>query len=145
MPPFLARLPTWLDRAIARLPRVAAVRSGRSAIHGAGLFVRRRIAAGGCIGAVGLGPVCEQGRHTLLVGAEHREVHAPWCFMNHACVPTATLALSDRDAMLFAARELAPGTELTIDYTLLPEKISTPFACQCQRCSASAAPHSLGG
>lgn len=111
--------------------------SGPSAIHEAGVFVTAPVAAGALIGSLELGPAGAQGRHTLRVGAEHREVAAPWRCLNHACTPTATLEIGERDARLYAAQDLVAGTELTIDYTRLPERIGTPFSCRRPRCRAS--------
>ena len=122
-----------------------AVRSGPSAIHEAGVFVDSRVGAGEKIGALSLGPVVEQDRHSLLIGTEHRLVEPPWRFLNHACTPTATLQIGERDAVLFAAHDLEPGTELTIDYTRLPEKIGSPFTCRCPRCAGSGSSARVGG
>jgi hypothetical protein len=122
-----------------------AVRSGPSEIHEAGLFVERHVEAGETIGALELGAAGEQGRHTLLVGAEHRVVEPPWRYLNHACTPNATLEIGERDAILLAARTLEPGTELTIDYARLPEKVGTPFVCRCPRCAVAGRAARVGG
>ena len=122
-----------------------AVQSGPSAIHEAGLFVQSKVAAGERIGAVALGPVIEQDRHSLLIGSHHRVVEPPWRYMNHACTPTATLRIGEHDAVLFAARDLEPNTELTIDYLQLPEKLSSPFRCRCPRCSELGESPRVGG
>jgi SET domain len=123
----------------------SSVRTGPSAIHATGVFVQQRTAAGQTIGALDLGPAQEQGRHTLLVGTEHRSVAEPWRFLNHACTPTAQLRFIDRDAILVAARDLEPGTELTIDYLALPEKVGSPFTCGCVRCREAPEPSRVGG
>jgi hypothetical protein len=99
--------------------------------------VTRGYRVGEEIGPVGLGPAQAQDRHSLQVGAHHRDVKKPWRFMNHACSPSGRLRF-ERDAVyLIAQLDLAPGAELTIDYTQLPEKVSTHFACHCPKCRAA--------
>ena len=142
-----ARKPTQAVRlALLRLPALGrVVRAGPSAIAGEGLFVLRPVRAGETIGALELGPAGPQGRHTLLVGTEHRLVAKPWRFLNHACAPTAALEFTPDSAVLSAARDLPAFSELTIDYNALPEDVGTAFECRCARCRAAAAPSRIGG
>lgn len=136
-----ARLPTRaVRRALLRWPsRGQQVRAGPSAISGRGLFLLRSARAGELIGGLELGAAGPQGKHTLLVGAQHRLVAKPWRFLNHACAPTAVLRVTDDAAVLFAAVDLPAFSELTIDYTALPEEVGTAFECRCARCAAGSA------
>jgi hypothetical protein len=137
---------TWLLGALLHLPTAGrVVRRGPSAIHARGLFLLRGVAAGQPIGALKLGKPCAQSRHTLQIGALHRQVAKPWRFMNHSCTPTATLQLSDDAALLIAARDLHRYAELTIDYNRLPEEIGSPFECRCPRCVDQSKPERIGG
>jgi hypothetical protein len=132
----------WL-RALAastavRLAERRTLRAAPSAIDGVGLFVVRRVAAGEELGQLRLGPPGPQGKHTLLVGAQHRAVASPWRFLNHACTPSARLIFSPASVTLLALRDLPAHSELTIDYAALPEKVSVTFACRCGRCERAA-------
>lgn len=52
-----------------------------------------------------------------------------WCFMNHACAPTARV---DPDARsVIALRGLAPGDEVTFDYETTEWNMAEPFDCFC--------------
>jgi hypothetical protein len=125
-------------RAAARFTERRTVRKGPSAIDGAGLFVVRRVVAGEELGQLRLGPPGPQGKHTLLVGAQHRSVARPWRFLNHSCTPSARLRFSPPSVTLIAARDLPAHSELTIDYAALPEEVSVAFACRCGRCERAA-------
>lgn len=134
-----------LRRALLRLPRRGlVVRAAPSMIAGTGVFVLRAMRVGEAIGALELGPPIRQDRHSLLVGAHHRDVMKPWRFLNHACTPTATLQFTDQNALLFAARDLPAYAELTIDYNALPEDVGTAFECRCGHCSGAGAPSQIG-
>jgi hypothetical protein len=134
-----------LRRRVARAADRRVVRASTSAIDGSGLFLQRFVAAGEVIGELRLGPPGPQGVHTLLVGSQHREVDAPWRFLNHSCTPSAVLAFAPPEVSLIAARDLPPRSELTIDYALLPEKISKSFACRCAKCERARQPAQIGG
>lgn len=54
----------------------------------------------------------------------------PWRALNHACEPNARLAGLD----LIAVRPIAPGDEITFDYTSTEYDMSSPFTCRCGRC-----------
>jgi SET domain len=117
-----------------RIRSKRAVRAGPSPIDGRGLFAVRSFAADGEIGQLRLGRPGAQGKHTLQVGSRHRTVEPPWRFINHACRPNARLRVTERGAHLVAAREIAAGQELTIDYASLPETPSVAFSCRCGEC-----------
>jgi hypothetical protein len=114
------------------------VRRGPSRIDGVGLFTRRALLRDEEIGNVPLGRGGRQGRHTLQVGGRHRRVKKPWRYLNHSCQPSARLVLSHSGAILFSTRPLAPNSELTIDYNLLPERVSAGFRCRCANCTEQA-------
>ena len=140
-----ARTPTlWLRQALLHLPSRNAIRSGPSKIDRTGLFTLKGFAAGQPIGPVGLGAVCEQDRHSLMVGSKHRTVKKPWRYMNHSCTPTASLKFNEDTIDLIAAQDLRPYTELTIDYNKLLEDVGSPFECKCPRCQGKA-PQKIGG
>jgi hypothetical protein len=130
---------------VARAAERSVVRASTSAIDGTGLFLLRYVAEGETIGLLRLGPPGPQGMHTLLVGAQHREVDQPWRFLNHSCTPSAVLKFAPPEVSLIAARDLTPRSELTIDYGSLPEKISQGFACRCAKCERSRQPAQIGG
>ena len=134
-----------LRRVLLRLPNGGrTVRAAPSLISGTGCFVLRAVRSGESIGPVGLGPPIPQDRHSLLVGKHHRDVKKPWRYLNHACVPTATIQFSENDAQLYATRDLRPYTELTIDYNALPEDVGSGFECRCARCASAGAPSRVG-
>lgn len=134
-----------LRRALLRLPsRGRVVRAAPSFISGTGCFVLRGVKSGDPIGPVELGPAGPQTRHSLMVGKHHRDVAKPWRYLNHACTPTAKLQFGDESAVLLAATDLRPYTELTIDYNALPEDVSMGFECRCHRCTATRAPSRIG-
>jgi SET domain-containing protein len=51
-------------------------------------------------------------------------------YMNHSCKPTA---VPFNNTVYIAARDIAPGDEITYDYctTETPESSHTPFTCRC--------------
>lgn len=62
----------------------------------------------------------------------------PWCFMNHSCTPNTHDRWDSEDPAdstlapsLRAARDIAPGEELTYDYVLEQFDYRSPFLCQC--------------
>jgi SET domain-containing protein len=68
----------------------------------------------------------------------------PWRYMNHSCSPTAELQFGEDTALLIAARDLRPLTEITIDYNKLLEDVGSPFRCRCPRCIAERASEKIG-
>jgi hypothetical protein len=134
-----------LRRVLLRLPsRGRVVRAAPSFISGTGCFVLRSVKSGQPIGPVELGPIGPQTRHSIMVGKHHRDVAEPWRFLNHACTPTAKLQFGEDSALLLAATDLRPYTELTIDYNALPEDVSMGFECRCARCTAQGRSSRIG-
>ena len=56
-----------------------------------------------------------------------------WRFMNHACEPTTRIDVEDR--VVRALRDIAPGEELTFDYTTTEWELAAPFECLCESAS----------
>lgn len=135
--PVLKRVGRTARRAMLYLPSRRSVRSGPSVIDRTGLFTLKRFEEGQPIGPVGLGAVCQQDRHSIMVGQHHRVVKKPWKFMNHSCTPTAELQFGDDSLMLIATQALRPYTELTIDYNKLHEDVGSPFECRCPKCQGA--------
>lgn len=74
-------------------------------------------------------------RHTLQVG---RDVHLAsseelWRYLNHACAPNARLDLGPGTpyGRVLARTPIAPGQEVTFDYTTTEWDMATPFPCAC--------------
>jgi len=89
----------------------------RSAIHGDGLFARKRLRKGQFIGRFEGEPTTTDGTHVLwLIDDEGFEtgIHGrnELRFLNHARPPNAEF----QDDELFALRNVQPGAELFIDY-----------------------------
>lgn len=56
-------------------------------------------------------------------------------FINHACEPNTEASIEDGRIMLYAARDIRSGEELTIDYG--PEyfkRFIEPVGCRCETC-----------
>jgi hypothetical protein len=64
--------------------------------------------------------------------------------MNHSCSPSARLRFGTDSVLLIAQYDLGRDAELTIDYTQLPEKVSTVFACRCPKCRLADTHASVG-
>ncbi len=110
------------------------VRIGSSHIDGTGVLVTRLIAPGEVLGRLDLGPPVEQGRHTVRLGGGHREVFAPWRFLNHSCAANAAIESGADDVVVVAVERMLPGTEITIDYRDLDEDDQAEFSCRCEAC-----------
>lgn len=54
----------------------------------------------------------------------------PWVFVNHSCRPNAAV----RGQALVATRDIAPGEEITFDYTTTESELAEPFHCRCGFC-----------
>jgi hypothetical protein len=97
---------------------------------GQGVFAARNIAAGTRIGTFEGTETAQRTRMSLQFGpkrhVEPGENH-PLRFLNHACKPNA--AFTDRS--LFARTDIAPGAEITIDYTCHEPELAAPFDCAC--------------
>ena len=97
---------------------------------GSGVFAARALAAGEVLGRFNGVETTERSRMSLQFGPDlHVEPAAdePLRFLNHACVPTAVF----KGRVLYAARDLEVGAEITIDYTAHEDTISHPFVCRC--------------
>jgi len=98
--------------------------------EGHGVFAARPLAAGAMIGTFTGTETAVRSRMSLQFGPGlHVEPGAdePLRYLNHACTPTAVF----RGRTLYAARDLATGTEITIDYTAHEDDLSHPFVCRC--------------
>jgi hypothetical protein len=60
-------------------------------------------------------------------GDEHGPDPHAWRFLNHACKPNAVL----RGRWLGAVAAIAPGDEITFDYTTTEFDMACPFVCGC--------------
>ena len=92
------------------------VKVARSAVHGRGLFARRRFRVGAYIGTFRGTPTKRNGLHVLWVvdddGARGLVGRNALRFLNHDRQPNAELDGVD----LYAIRNIQPGREILIDY-----------------------------
>jgi SET domain-containing protein len=113
--------------------------------YGQGVFARRRLRRGECIGRVA-GEVLfdlEEGSEYSIDLSDGRllEPAEPFCFLNHSCEPTCELINYTPDdaepheyeVVVRARRTLQPGQELTIDYAWSAEA-AIECGCQSARC-----------
>lgn len=57
-------------------------------------------------------------------------------YMNHSCVPNCEGEIRDGRILIFAARDIRRGEELTIDYgEEYFDEFIRPVGCKCERCS----------
>ena len=70
----------------------------------------------------------------MRIGAEHREVLAPWRFLNHSCSANAAIEERGSGAVVVALTALESGDELTLDYRELGEDDQAEFTCRCASC-----------
>lgn len=94
-----------------------------------GVFAARAFAAGEAIGLFEGALVPTPTRLSLQVG---RDLHVepgdhPLGLLNHSCAPNAAF----RERALFAARALAAGEEIVLDYNCHEADMSAPFDCAC--------------
>ena len=61
-------------------------------------------------------------RHVLNDGSD-------WDLMNHGCEPNVRIDVQSRE--MIAARDIAPGEELTFNYNTTEWSMTSPFACGC--------------
>lgn len=111
--------------------RFTAIRTGKSAIHGTGVFAVRDIPAGRIITRYHGQPV--QGRGPYVGRQEKKgdrfqyyEITGKLRFLNHSCRPNARLEGFE----LVALKPIVAGQEITIDYG--------PDACSCRKPPGSA-------
>jgi len=92
----------------------SALKVKTSAIHGKGLFARKRIARGSLLGYCKTKPAQNQGPHVLtLATGEQVKVTCKFRYINHSKDPN--VAYYD-DLSVVALREIEGGEELTHDY-----------------------------
>jgi hypothetical protein len=100
--------------------------------QGLGVFATRAIAPGERLGFFSGEESPARSRMSLQFGEVIVEPapDEPLRHLNHACEPTA--AFGGRNGReLFAARALAAGEAVTIDYNAHEDELSEPFACRC--------------
>lgn len=109
---------------------------------GAGLYTRRPVGRGQVVlplaGAVRSHPTRYSiqvgvGRHLTPPDGDGEAGTGPrdclWRFLNHGCLPTARVDVVA--GAVVAARDLAPGEEITFDYHTTEWSLAAPFACSC--------------
>jgi hypothetical protein len=97
---------------------------------GLGVFTAHDVCADTCIGTFTGVESPLRTRMSLQFGPGlHVEPGAdePLRYLNHACAPTAVFRGRD----LYTTRDLAVGTEVTIDYNAHEDALSHPFVCRC--------------
>jgi SET domain len=97
---------------------------------GQGVFAAHPLAAGETLGTFTGTETPVRSRMSLQFGPGlHVEPgdDEPLRYLNHACAPTAVF----KGRTLYAARNLAVGTEITIDYTAHEDEVAHPFICRC--------------
>jgi hypothetical protein len=55
-------------------------------------------------------------------------------FINHSCSPNCDYRIADRRILIYAARPIAAGEELFIDYSFSPEGERVPCRCGSPQC-----------
>jgi SET domain-containing protein len=55
-------------------------------------------------------------------------------FINHCCTPNCDYRIAENRVFIYAARDIAAGEELTIDYSFSPEGETVPCCCGSPRC-----------
>jgi SET domain-containing protein len=107
----------------------AALRVGKSALVGRGLFAGTRIAKRAKIGefegeAIGLREARRRAKRRAVIAIVELERHAidagamrrGFRFINHSCDPNTFMRCTPERAEFYARRAIAPGEELTVDY-----------------------------
>jgi SET domain-containing protein len=55
-------------------------------------------------------------------------------FINHSCAPNCDYRIEGRRVLIFAAQDIAPGEELSIDYSYAPDGEIVPCGCGAPSC-----------
>lgn len=55
-------------------------------------------------------------------------------FLNHSCTPNCTYEITGERIMIYTLEEIAPGSELTIDYDYDPDTELEPCLCGTEKC-----------
>jgi hypothetical protein len=97
--------------------------------QGCGVFATRTLAKGERLGFFSGAITPARTRMSLQFGDIFVEPapEEPLRNLNHACEPSAVF----RGLELFAARDLAPGEAVTIDYNVHETELASPFDCRC--------------
>jgi len=106
--------------------RFTTIRTGKSVIHGTGVFAVRDVAAGKTITRYHGKPVEQQGpyvgrREQQGDRSQYYEITGKLKFLNHSCRPNAKIDGFE----LIALKPIVAGQEITIDYG--------PDACSCRK------------
>lgn len=107
------------------------LRVEQGSAKGARLVADRAFAAGEVIGRLENYSIIHQPTYlSIQVGpATHIENLGQFCYLNHACDPSTIV---DTEEMIVrAARDIAPGDELTFFYPSTEWEMDRPFACLC--------------
>ena len=121
-----------------------------SAIHGQGCYAGEPIAAGALV-AEYLGEViCAEEAYRREQDPARPGIYTFWTgetqaidglfggnasrFINHCCTPTCDYRIEDGRVFIHAARDLAAGEELTIDYSFAAEGERVPCRCGVPAC-----------
>ena len=124
-----------------------ALRVGRSAIVGRGLFSGSRIPRGAKIGefegeVIGLRESRRRAKGRRIVAIVELERHAldatrsprGFRFINHSCDPNTFIRCTADRAEFYARRAIAPGEELTADYGESHHDGKLPCRCGAATC-----------
>ncbi|MGG5822656.1 SET domain-containing protein [Falsiroseomonas sp. HW251] len=98
-------------------------------VKGKCVFAAEAIAAGDVIGYCD-GPELDRDTvHSIHLGGKRIDPSEPFRFISHSCDPNAEFR--DKGNWLHALKEIAAGSEITIDYLHTEPRISAPFLCRC--------------
>jgi SET domain-containing protein len=128
----------------------AALRVGRSAIVGKGLFSGSRIPKGAKIGefegeVIGLREARRRARGARIIAIVELERHAldatrsprGFRFINHSCDANTFIRCTRDRAEFYARRAIAPGEELTADYGETQHDGKLACRCGAAKCRGS--------
>ena len=120
---------------------------GRSSITGRGLFAGTRIVKRAKIGEfegekIGLREARRRAGARTIIAIVELESHAldatrsprGFRFINHSCAPNTFMRCTASRAEFYALRNIAPGTELTVDYGRSHHDGTLPCRCGAKRC-----------
>lgn len=69
--------------------------------------------------------------HTMMGKGEFRHFMYFGSFINHSCYPNSTVICQGKKLVLFSARDIQAGEEITFDYTT-SNVMSEEFSCECK-------------
>ena len=107
------------------------LRVERGGAHGQRLVVTRGVHQGEVLGRfAGVRRMARPTRYSIQTGpAEHIDGLGRLRYLNHSCAPSALV--NTDDLTLVAARDLAPGEEVTFFYPSTEWEMTWPFPCRC--------------